>query len=159
MGPGAALPCGLFDGHGDVSKDPSKMNAESASLVPRPRVAYVDGFGGTESLRKRYAPIRVLWRRVIVRAAFDWVLYRDSPDLRQKKLSEEAHKWIFYVSNLWNSFDNVCVLADVPMDKIRAWVQCLTKDQVKKMEHMEREGRISLLLHQAPSDESHGDDQ
>lgn len=40
-------------------------------------------------------PARKLLIDVILRAAFDWVLYRDSKKLAQQQLAREAYIWLF----------------------------------------------------------------
>src|SRR5512140_3817167 len=64
----------------------------------------------------RYVGYRALWMKVIIRAAFDWVSYRDSTKLEQRKEAEKAYKWLFHQSTLFNSFENVCQLVDLPPD-------------------------------------------
>ena len=94
----------------------------------------------------RYVGYRALWMKVIIRAAFDWVSYRDSSKLEQRKEAEKAFKWLFHQSVLFNSFENVCQLVDLPPDKIRRWVQTLTREHVAKIEHLERESSVLALL-------------
>lgn len=98
-----------------------------------------------------------MWLKVIVRAAFDWVSYRDSDKLIQRKLAESAHAWLFQPSNLFNGFDSICLSLDVDAEKVRKWVKGLSKDQVAKIEHLERDHSYSSALPQlktqAESDE------
>jgi hypothetical protein len=87
----------------------------------------------------RYVGYRALWMKVIIRAAFDWVSYRDSTKLDKLKDAESGHRWIFEDSELFNSFETICQLVDLPLDKVRRWVLGLTKEHVAKIEHLERE--------------------
>jgi hypothetical protein len=87
----------------------------------------------------RYVGYRALWMKVIIRAAFDWVSYRDSQKLEQRKVAEFAFVWLFKPSQLFNSFENICHLVDLPPEKIRRWAKKLTKDHVAKIEHLERD--------------------
>ena len=97
----------------------------------------------------RYVGYRALWMKVIIRAAFDWVSYRDALKLEHKKEAERAHKWLFDGSELFNSFESVCHLVDLPPDKIRSWVKTLTKEHVAKIEHLERESLSPISLIEA----------
>jgi hypothetical protein len=101
-----------------------------------PNISYDSAQRGVD----RYVGYRALWMKVIIRAAFDWVSYRDAMKLESRKEAEKAYKWLFQPSQLFNSFENVCHLVDLPPDKIRHWVQTLTKEHVAKIEHLEREG-------------------
>lgn len=86
----------------------------------------------------RYSGVRALWLKVIIRAIFDWVTYRDSDKLMQKKLAENAHSWLFDESELFNGFENVCVYLDVDPDHIRNRARKMSKEDVAKIEHLER---------------------
>lgn len=111
----------------------------------------------SEYYRKRYAPYRMLWIRVYIRAAWDFALYRDSDDLRLQKLAEDAEKWLFKPSKLPNSFENICSHLDLPIDKLRAYARRMTKDDVRKMEYLERDGFSPRSIQALLSDD--GDDQ
>lgn len=89
----------------------------------------------------RYAPYRLLWVKVIIRAAYDYALWKDSKDLRHRKFAEDARKWIFDKSDLENSLAHLCELWGLPLEKIRKFARELTKDDVKKLEFKERQGR------------------
>jgi hypothetical protein len=91
----------------------------------------------------RYVGYRALWLKVIIRAAFDWVTYRDSTKLENFKEAEKAAKWLFEPSELTNSLDSVCRMVDLPPNKMRMWAKNLSKDQVAKIEHLERETSYS----------------
>lgn len=89
----------------------------------------------------RYTGHRKLWGRVIQRAIYDWVAYRDSSKLAQKKLAENAESWLFKPSELFNGFETVCSLLDIDPDVIRHRARTFTKEEVLKAEHIERSGR------------------
>jgi hypothetical protein len=91
----------------------------------------------------RYVGYRALWLKVIIRAAFDWVTYRDSTKLENFKEAQMASKWLFEPSELPNSFENVCQMVDLPPEKMRFWAKNLSKEQVAKIEHLERETNYS----------------
>lgn len=79
-----------------------------------------------------------MWIKVIIRAVFDWVAYRDSSRLFQRKLAEGAQFWLFSSSELFNSFENVCHMLDLDPGRVRNWARTMSKDQVAKIEHLER---------------------
>jgi hypothetical protein len=97
----------------------------------------------------RYVGYRALWMKVVIRAAFDWVSYRDSTKLEHKKIAEYAYVWLFTPSELFNSFENICQAVDLPPDKIRAWARKLTKEHVAKIEHLERDSTNPVALAEA----------
>lgn len=97
----------------------------------------------------RYVGYRALWMKVVIRAAFDWVSYRDSLKMEHRKEAERAYRWLFEKNELFNSFENVCHLVDLPPDKLRKWVMALTKEHVAKIEHLERESLSPIGLLEA----------
>lgn len=94
----------------------------------------------------RYVPYRLLWIKVIIRAAYDYALCKGSDDLRLQKFSQAVEKWLFEPSTLMNGFDNICHLCRLPREKLRTWARNLTRDQVKKLEFLERQGKDPLTL-------------
>lgn len=100
----------------------------------------------------RYVGYRALWMKVIIRAAFDWVSYRDSTKLEVRKIADSSYRWLFEENALFNSFENICQLVDLPPDTIRIWVRGLTKEHVAKIEHLEREpcgsSQVALVMAQ-----------
>lgn len=96
----------------------------------------------------RYSGFRKLWGRVIQRAIYDWVAWRDSTKLDKKKAAELAGVWLFQPSILFNSFENICHMLDIDPETIRQRARAFTKQEVLKAEHIERSGRRldSLLL-------------
>lgn len=75
---------------------------------------------------------------MIVRAIFDWVAYKDASTLKQRKLSESAFRWLYHPNETFNSFENVCYHLDINPNRVRDWARKLTRDQVAKIEHLER---------------------
>lgn len=106
------------------------MRSESVCFSPEP----IYGPGPDD----RYAGIRALWIKVIIRAVFDWVSYRDSDRLHQRKLAESAEIWLFQPSELFNAFDNICMYIDLDPERVRRWAKNMDRDQVAKIEHLER---------------------
>lgn len=89
----------------------------------------------------RNAPYRLLWVKVIIRAAYDYALWKDSKDLRHRKFAEDARKWLFDPSDLEFGLSNICEVWGLPLTKIRKFARELTKEDVKKLEFKERQGR------------------
>lgn len=102
---------------------------------------------------RSYMGAKALWVKVIIRAVFDWVSYRDSPRLEKRKIAEQAALWIFNQSELFNGFENICAQLDIEPSRIRTWAKSISKDQVAKIEHLDRSaacrGRSSLELKMA----------
>ena len=98
-----------------------------------------DAVPAPSSCDRRYAGVRALWLKVIIRAVFDWVTYKDSTKLDKKKYAEGADAWLFQKSLLFNSFENVCRQLDLDPNQIREQVRKMTKDDVSKIEHLERD--------------------
>ncbi len=96
----------------------------------------------------RYAGFVKLWGRVIQRAIYDWVAYRESTKLQRRKDAENAETWLFKPSKLFNSFDNICQMIGVDPEDVRDRARAFTKDEMLKAEHIERTGRRldSVLL-------------
>ena len=88
---------------------------------------------------RRYTGVRALWMKVIIRAVFDWVTYRDNTKVDKKKYAESAHDWLFNKNLLFNSFENICRNLDIDPQRIRSKALKMTKDDVAKIEHMERD--------------------
>ncbi len=91
---------------------------------------------------ERYVPYKVLWAKVIIRAAYDYALWKDSKDLRLKKFAQDAERWLFEPSDIELSFENICSSFDFPIERIRTRTRAMTKDDVKKLEFRERHGRF-----------------
>ena len=109
--------------------------------APPPARVYRSRRNPSSGPADRYAPYRLLWVKVIIRAAYDYALWKDSKDLRHRKFAEEARKWLFERSDLENSLEHLCELWGLPLEKIRRFARNLTKDDVKKLEFKERQGR------------------
>ena len=88
----------------------------------------------------RYSGVRALWLKVILRAIFDWITYRDSTKLMQRKLAENAQSWLFKPNCLFNSFENICKYLDVDVDTVRDRASHMTRCDIAKIEFLEREG-------------------
>ena len=94
---------------------------------------------------ERYIPYRLLWAKVIIRAAYDYALWKDSKELRLRNYAQDAEKWLFESSSLELGFESICFKFDFPIERIRQRARALTKDDVKKLEFRERHGREALV--------------
>lgn len=106
---------------------------------------FVGSVRGSNRTVERYSGHKALWLRVIIRAAFDLASYRNDPRLAYKKQADNAQKWLFDQNYLFNSFENVCTLLGLPPGPIRHWACSLTKEEVQKMEHLERGSPFKML--------------
>jgi hypothetical protein len=111
-------------------------------LLTKHQIAAIPEEYKMHSAASRYTGIVALWLKVIIRAVFDWVSYRDSQRLEQKKLAERAHQWLFLPSEHMNSFVAICYMIDIDVDKCRQWAKSISKDQISKIEHLERESKF-----------------
>jgi len=107
--------------------------------------------------------IRLLWIKVILRAAYDWVLYRNSKSHIAKKIAEDAHRWLFnppkekisiVIGNTtrlvehqeFNSLENICDAIDLDVDSVRKFARLLTRDAIKKMEFLDRSTKVKTVI-------------
>lgn len=92
-------------------------------------------------------PYKILWAKVIVRAAYDYALWKNSDDIRLRRFADDAARWLFDSPDpdLELSFENICFAFDFPVEKIRKKTRTLTREDVKKLEFRERQGRTDLL--------------
>lgn len=93
---------------------------------------------------ERFSPYRLLWLKVIIRAAYDYALWKESTEYKHRKFADDAEKWLFEESSMEFSFDNICDKFNFPAEKLRSFARNLTKDDVKKLEFRERHGRDPL---------------
>ena len=106
---------------------------------------------------ERYIPYRILWIRVIVRAAYDYALWRESKEIRLRKIALDAERWLFEPSTLELGFESICEKYDFPVEKIRKRARLLTRDDVKKLEYRDRNGReLTEDAFSGEVDASHG---
>lgn len=86
---------------------------------------------------------RGLYLEVIQRAASDWVIYRHSSRLKEKRLAETSYIWLFEeqpghpdyemrqgISKLM-SFLSICSLLDLDPEEVRAKIRQLTPKDIK----------------------------
>lgn len=144
----------------DIPAEPEKPIRILVREQPAPEVVYpkpktpATVSSSASYNAERYLPYRILWAKVIVRAAYDYALWKDSSDLRLRKFAQDAEHWLFEPSDLELSFENICFAYDFPVERIRRKTRTLTRDDVKKLEFRERQGRSELL-----GEASDGDDK
>lgn len=84
---------------------------------------------------------RLLWFKVILRAIYDYVLYKNSKSVSLKRLGEKASKWLFrdYVRNApFQSFQNICQELDLSTEAIRDLARKLPRSKIVKIEFLGR---------------------
>lgn len=86
----------------------------------------------------RYSGVRMLWLKVIFRAAYDWATYKDSSKLQLRKYAESADAWLFHESKVFNSFENICRYVGIDPVRVRARIRTMTKEDAKKIEYLDR---------------------
>jgi hypothetical protein len=125
------------------------------ALAPLPKVQ------PAPYISEKYVPYRVLWVKVIIRAAYDYALWKESKDFKQRKYAMDAERWFFSESSLMNGFVKICEVLKLDPALIRRCVRKLTREQVKKLEFKEREGKdlvASIVFGHLESGDD-GDDQ
>lgn len=98
---------------------------------------------------------RLLWIKVILRASYDWVLYRDSKSKNLRRIAQDAYRWLFdpikdrkivvvkgndveVFFEEFNSLDRLCEALDIEIDCVRKFASTLTRDKVRKLEFFDR---------------------
>lgn len=94
---------------------------------------------------EKFSSVRMLWIKVIVRAAYDYALWKDSKVIGLRKMALDAERWLFEESSLLNSFDTICFYYHLPAKKIRDYARNLTREDVKKLDFLERQREESAL--------------
>lgn len=109
--------------------------------------------------------MRLLWIKAIIRAAFDYALYKGHRDLKLRKFALDAERWLFEPSRLINSLESICQALDINIDLVRTFSRRVTREQVKKMEFLERAGSrdstraLLAVLGSAAPEESDAEDE
>jgi len=92
----------------------------------------------SNELEKRYAGVRAMWAKVIIRAMYDWAAYRDSDKLPLRKVADGAARWLFSTSESLNSLENICYMLEISPQIVREKARTMTKSEVSKIEHVDR---------------------
>ena len=86
---------------------------------------------------------KLLLAAVIRRAAYDIALYQESPNLRFKRIWEDAKRWMFDDRvDYFTAFVNVCYLLDQDPQTIRQKTLKLTKKDVRKYDMIDPHGHV-----------------
>ncbi len=102
-----------------------------------------------------YENFRLLWIKVILRAAYDWVLYRDSKSQAYKRVADNAYRWLFedYFEKVkiieegvveiklerpFNSLFSLCEELDLDIDTVRKFAKKMTRRDIRKLEFFTR---------------------
>lgn len=80
----------------------------------------------------------MLWFKVIIRAIYDYITYRDSSKLQHKKIAESAEIWLFHQSEVFNSFSNLCLYLSLNPVIVRQRILKMSKEDAKKIEYLDR---------------------
>lgn len=91
-----------------------------------------------EEHKARYAGIKALLIKIIIRAMFDWASYKDSEVPARKKHADTAYKWLFSDSTEPFTFVYICSFLDIEPEKFRKRALNMTKADVAKVEFKER---------------------
>lgn len=92
----------------------------------------------SSEMEDRYAGIRLLWAKAILRAINDYVSYKDSNKIGLKKYAESAQRWLFFQDESYNSLDNVCQMLGISSERVRNRAMTMTKDEIAKVEYIDR---------------------
>ena len=118
------------------TNSPSQRDSDSVIELQETSV-FRDSVCGP-SADDRYSGVRMLWIKVIIRAIYDWITYRDSTKFHFKKLAESAEIWMFQESYTFNSFDNICRYISLEPDMVRGRIKLMSKEDAKKIEFLDR---------------------
>jgi hypothetical protein len=104
---------------------------------------------------ERFEGYKLIWYKVILRAIYDYVLYKDSKSSSLRRLADGAHRWLYEpdVKNVvvrfngkriereetpFNSFSNICHLLALDTEGIRQTAKKLTRKDIRKIEFFQR---------------------
>lgn len=92
----------------------------------------------SNELEKRYAGVRALWAKVIIRAMYDFVMYKDSDKLPLRRTADNASRWLFSKNESLNSLESVCGMLGISPNSVREKAINMPKSEVSKIEHIDR---------------------
>jgi hypothetical protein len=86
---------------------------------------------------------RLLLASIIRRAAYDIALYKGSTDLKKRRLSEDAFRWIMNDrTDYFTAFVTICEVLDQDPQYIRSRTMKLEKKDVRKFDMVDLHGRV-----------------
>jgi hypothetical protein len=82
-------------------------------------------------------PTEQTWATVIRRAVVDYVLYRQHPVPKLKKIGKDAEEWLFGPdTGLVNSFTNVCHYLNVEPSVVRGCINNFSEETARRLRGM-----------------------
>jgi hypothetical protein len=104
---------------------------------------------------ERFEGYKLIWYKVILRAIYDYVLYKDSKNTSLRRLADGASRWLYEpdvktVSIVFNnrsiereetpfnSFTNICHVLGLDTEGIRQTAKRLTRKDIRKIEFFQR---------------------
>lgn len=79
---------------------------------------------------------RALWARVIIKAICDYVIWEGCRTLKEKRDRKNVERWLFENNT---GLGGICEQLGWPIDMVRERARTMTRDEVRKIEHRERE--------------------
>lgn len=95
---------------------------------------------------KRLAPFKILWFLIVRQAIVDYVKWRGSSNLSNKREAEDARRWLFEESDLSNSMEVACQVLDINKEMIRDLASRLTPKDIRKMEFQDRGNYLPRIM-------------
>lgn len=90
---------------------------------------------------EHYWPIQALWARVIVKAICDYANFREAKTFKGKREFKKVSAWLFGEET---GFFAVCEAAGWQPAMVRKRALSMTKDEVRKIEHRDRDPVLLL---------------
>jgi hypothetical protein len=82
---------------------------------------------------------KVIWLFVIRQAIFDYVKWKDSRNINNRRDAEDARKWLFCSSDVSNGLDKACLMVGIDISKVRNLANTMSPKDIKKMEFQDRD--------------------
>lgn len=90
---------------------------------------------------EHYWPIQALWARVLVKSICDYVVFKEATTLKGKREFKKVAWWLFGEET---GFLSVCEAVGWPPAMVRKRALSMTKDEVRKIEHRDRDPVVLL---------------
>jgi len=85
---------------------------------------------------ERYNSVRVLWAQVLKQAVFDYVKFKSSSGLKDRRDFRTAERWLFSDDS---GLVHACQMLGWPLQSLRSRIQDMTKKDIRKMEFRDRD--------------------
>ncbi len=99
------------------------------------------GYRSPSYTAEHYWPIYALWARVLVKAICDYANFREAKTLKGKREFKRVSAWLFGEET---GFLTVCEATGWQPAMIRKRALSMTKDEVRKIEHRDRDPVLLL---------------